>query len=278
MNPKLFVLLLLITSVVISCRTPRFIYSPAPPNNPYFREKGESRLAAYYSSAANENELEPEDEYNRGFDLQAAYAISDNWALTADYFKRKEKDVFFNYNRSLFDSSIVRYSRNLTNFGLGYFTPLTKDKQIVFNLFGGLGFGKFSFTDNGFDNVIAYSREYQSNMSRWYIQPALNFFPGKYFRTALIGKISWVHYSNAKTSYTTPELEYFDLQFLSGNTLTFFEATWNMQITFKNMKWFSLDGGLTLSSEPFDNNTYLDARNFNASIGLCIDFSRMAKK
>ena len=264
-----------ISIALTSCRTPRFVYSPAPPNNPYFREKGESKIAAYYSTAADENDLQ--QEYNDGLDLQAAYAVSDHFALTADYFKRNEKDVFKDYDRSLFDSSVIRYDRNLTNFGAGYFTPITNDKKIMFNIFGGIGFGKFSFTDNGFDNNINYSRYYNSKMSKWYIQPSINFFPGKSFRTGLIGKVSWVHYGDMSTSYTPAELEYFDLNLLTGKTLSFFEATWNMQLTFNKTNWVHIDGGFTLCSEPFNNLTNLEARNFNLSIGLSIDFSKMKK-
>ena len=276
MKTKNLISLFAISIALISCRTPRFIYSPAPPNNPYFREKGESKLAAYYSTAASENDLQ--DEYSDGLDLQAAYAVSDHWALTADYFKRNEKDVFFDYNQSSFDSSIIRYERHLANFGAGYFMSLTKDKKIMFNVFGGLGFGKFSFTDNGFDNNVGYSRYYNSDMSKWYIQPSINFFPGNYFRTGLIGKVSWVHYGDVSTSYTPAELEYYDLDLLPGKTLSFFEATWNMQLTFNKMNWLYLDGGLTLCSEPFDNTINLEARNFNASIGVSLDFSKMKKK
>ena len=276
MKTKNLISLFAVSIVLVSCRTPRFIYSPAPPNNPYFHEKGESKLAAYYSTTASENDLQ--DEYSDGLDLQAAYAVSDHWALTADYFKRNEKDVYFDYNQSFFDSSIIRYERHLTNFGAGYFMPVTKDKKIMFNVFAGLGFGKFSFTDNGFDNNVGYSRYYNSDMSKWYIQPSINFFAGEYFRTGLIGKVSWVHYSDITTSYTPAELEYYDLDLLPGKTLSFFEATWNMQLTFNKMNWLYLDGGLTLSSEPFDNAINLEARNFNASIGLSIDFSKMKKK
>lgn len=276
MITKYFFVILISSVTLISCRTPRFIYSPAPPNNPYFREKGESKIAAYYSTAASENDLQ--GEYNDGVDLQAAYAISDHWAITADYFKRNEKDVFSNYDRNFFDSSVIRYDRHLKNFGAGYFMPITKDKQIMFSIFGGLGFGKFSFTDRGLDNNISYSRYYNSDMSKWYIQPSVNFFPGKYFRTGLISKVSWVHFKNPTTSYTQPELEYHDLNLLPGKTLSFFEATWNMQVTFNKMNWLYLDGGLTICSDPFDDAINLEARNFNASIGLSIDFSKMKRK
>lgn len=277
MKTKDLILLLSFGVALASCRTPRFIYSPAPPNNPYFREKGESKLAGYYSTGGDDNKLT--NEYNDGLDLQAAFAISDHWAITADYFKRSEKDAIYNYDRNYFDSSVVRYRRHLTNFGTGYFIPITKDRNIVVNVFGGVGFGKFSFDDNGIDNNSTnYSRYYSSNMTKWYIQPSINFFAGKYFRTGLISKICWVHYGKASTSYTAAELTYLDLDRLPGSTLGFVECTWNMQVTAPKIEWLYLDGGFTFSSEPFENNSNLEARNFNASIGLSIDFGKVKKK
>jgi hypothetical protein len=276
MKSKYLMNVFVISLFLASCRTPRFIYSPAPPNNPYFREKGESKLAAYYSAAADEDS--PDGEYNNGFDLQAAYAVNDHWALIADYYKRSEKDIFTSDDDGFFDGSVVRYDRNLTNFGAGYFIPLTKNKQIVFNVFGGMGFGKFSFTDNGIDNGIDYSRYYKSNTTKWYIQPSLNFFTGKYLRTGLVGKFLWVHYTNAFTSYPAAEQTYFGLDLLQGSTVSYFEATWNMQATLKKISWLYLDGGLTLCPNTPDNNVNLETRNFNGSIGLSVDFSKMKKK
>lgn len=282
MRNKNLALLTFICLTITSCRTPRFIYSPAPPNNPYFREKGESKLAAYYSVGTDDDESA--DEYNEGYDLQAAYAISDHVALTADYFERSEKDAIFNYNRSYFDSSVVRYRRHLTNLGGGYFTPITNDKKITINVFAGFGFGEFSFIDVGVDNGSNYSRDYKSNMNRWYIQPSINFFPTKYFRTGLISRFSRVHYSNISTSYTPDELIYLDLDRLPGNTLTFLEATWNMQVTFKKMDWLYLDFGISLSTDPYIRPRYdndkinLEARNLNVSIGVSLDISKMKKK
>ena len=277
MIQKDLILLLLICLTIISCRTPRFVYSPAPPNNPYFRERGESKLAAYYSTGADANELT--NEYNNGFDLQGAYAVSDHFALTADYFKRSEKDGIYEDNRTYFDTSLVRYKRRLTSIGAGYFTPITNDRKITMNIYGGLGFGKYSFSDDGFDNGAGYHRDYSSDMTKWYIQPSINFFVGNYFRTGLISKVSWVRFNDIETSYTSAELSYLDLDRLPGRTLRFFEATWNVQVSFRNKNWFYLDGGFTFSSDPFVNDdTNLEARNFNASIGISLDLSKINRK
>jgi hypothetical protein len=254
------------------CRTPRYIYSPAAPNNPYFREKGEMKLSGYYSTNAGNNELV--NEYNYGTDLQAAWAIGQHWAFAADYYSRKEKDAIYNYDRSYFDSSVVRYKRKMTGAGAGYFTSITQDQRIIFSIYGGLGFGKFSFDDIGIDNGSGYSRFYKSNMSKWYLQPGINFYASPFFRTAITGKFSFVHYSRVKTNYTTDELLFLNLNYLPGNTLTVFETGWNFQATLKGMEWLWLDGSFVLSSDPYSNDTNLEARNFNASIGLSIYFNK----
>ena len=275
---KKFPLLICFFILLNSCRSPRIIYSPSPPNNPYFREKGESKLAGYYSSGGDDNSLTKE--YNHGFDLQSAYAVTNHFALTSGYFQRKEKDILFPiYTRRHFDSSVINYNRHITDFGGGYFTQLGSSKIVFFNLFGGIGFGKFSFTDNGLDSAgMNYNRFYNSKITKWYIQPALNIFASEHFKIGLIGKYCRVHYKTQGTSYTTYEENYLDLDKLKKTSLGFFESTLNMQVSMKGAEWINLDGGFTFSSEPFDNSINLEARNFNASIGLGINFSRLKKK
>ena len=258
-----------------SCRTPRFVYTPSTPNNPYFKEKGESKLAAFYSATDTKDEIP--DEYNNGFDIQTAYAMGKYWVVTADYFYRREKDVFTFNTSNFYDSSIVRYDRRITSIGGGYFKALEKNNTVFLNAFAGVGFGKFNFTDNGINNGSNYSRFHNSNITKWYIQPALNIFFSDYLRSAFIGQVSWVHYGKISTSYTENELNFFDLDRIAGKTLTFFAATFNIQFTVPKISWIYLDGSFTLSSEPFGNDLNIEARNIVASIGICMDFSKIKK-
>ena len=267
--------LLIIITVFSSCHPPRYIYSPSPPNNPHFREKGESKLAAYYSTSGSENKVE--NEYDNGFDLQAAYALSDHWGLTADYYKRDEKQVAVDADEPYFQKATIRYERKTTSFGAGYFMPVNPKKTVMFNAFAGFGFGKFSFVDYGLNNSADYYRNYRNDITKWYIQPSINFFPEKYFRTAIVTKFSWVHYKNAVTDYTQPELEYLDLNILPGKTLSFFEFTLNMQVTLNKLPWMYLDGAITLCPEAAGRNANLETRRFNASIGLSFDLSKIKK-
>ncbi len=259
-----------------SCNSPRFIYSPSPPNDPYFKERGDSKLAAYYSSGGDDNEKTGHK--NNGYDLQAAYAISDHWALTAGFFARKEKDIYTSVRYNFFDSSILDYKRHITDLGGGYFIPLNRGKTVLFNIYGGLGFGKFSFTDYGIDKSgLSYERFHNSGITKWFIQPSINSIVGDYFRASFILKFSFVRYGNISTSYTNEELRYFFLDKIKNNTISYFEPTFNMQFGIPPVDWIKVDGGFTFSSDPYEDLTKIQARSFNASIGLCFDFFKMKK-
>ena len=269
----LFAIVLLLC--ITSCSSNRYIYSASPANNSYFQKKGESKLAAYYSSS---NDNTSAKEFANGWDLQGAYAIGDHWALTASYYNRKERDVYNYYRyRNPFDSSVVKYKRNLFEMGGGYFISLNQKKTITVNLFGGAAFGKFSFDDNGLDGTMAtYSRNHSSNITKWFFQPSINFMPGRYVRFSFILKSSYVHYGNIQTNYTANELQYFNLNIINNRTLNFIEPCWNFQFGLPKYPWVKLDWIVSgISNNPF----YIEnVRQNNSSIGLTFDFSKKTTK
>ncbi|MEO9098877.1 MAG: hypothetical protein ABI267_01050 [Ginsengibacter sp.] len=258
-----------------SCGTERFIYSASPPNNPYFTKKGESKLTAYYSSN-NSNSDTHAGELAGGWDLQGAYALSDHVALTASYFNRREEDLYGSGYQSPFDSSVVKYKRNLFGMGAGYFIPLNKRKTIYFNFYGGMDFGQFSFEDNGTDNIGQnYNRYHRSNITKWYFQPSFNFIK-RNFRMSIIFKSSYVHYGNIKTSYTPLESQDFSLDILKNQTVHFFEPAWNFQFGLPRLPWIKLD--LTFSGASTSEIFNESVRQNNTSVGLSFDFSKMKVK
>jgi len=278
--------LIFITLVVIvgiasfSCRTPRYVYAPAPPNNPFFQKKGDSKLAGYYSGNEGNSNIAAVVSTGRksnGFDMQAAYAITNHWAVTAAVFSRKEEDVFPNKQSNIFDSSVVNYKRSIIEFGGGYFVPLNHQKTITFNLYGGMGLGRFIIDDAGKDaNGSLYARNHKSGIIKWYIQPGLNFMLSEYFKfSLLLGRLSFVHYANIKTNYTDDELKYFYLDKISNQTLAFLEPGTSIQIGIPQLPWLKIDGSVTLTSALPDN--YPNVRWLNGSIGLSFDFSKSRK-
>ncbi|MDQ2720666.1 MAG: hypothetical protein M3Z26_13035 [Bacteroidota bacterium] len=282
---KVFPVSLIIMIAFTSCTTYRYIYSASPANDPYFNKKGESKLTGYYSSSGDNNLL---GEFAGGFDMHGAYAIENHWALTVGYFNRREKDVFNYYHSdSPFDSSIVKYKRNLFDIGAGYFVALNQNKTITFNLYGGFSSGKFSLEDDGVDhNDSNYNRYHDSKINKWFLQPSFNFMPGHHVRFSFGLKVSFVHYGNIHTSYTAEELHYFALDRIPNKTIPYAESFFNLQFGFPKYPWVKLDMELSGASQPLynnpnnlnDNSERLRTRGSNASIGLNFDFSKIRKK
>ena len=72
-----------------SCYTPRYMYSPAAQNVPVLVTKGDSKLSAAISTNLSKKHVTnntPGESKNRGFDLQAAYALTHHFAVAANYF------------------------------------------------------------------------------------------------------------------------------------------------------------------------------------------------
>jgi len=271
MSKKLLLFSLAATTIFSSCVQSRYIYSAAPPNNPFFKEKGDSKLAAYYSEATGINLY---NKYAHGIDVQAAYAISDHFAVTAGLLNRHEKDDLAYGN--LFDSSVVTYKRNLFDLGAGYFVALNKRKTITFNLYTGFSTGKFSFDDFGLKDNRNYSRFHSSDISRFYFQPSLNFSPGKVVQIALVLKSSYLKYKNIETNYTTEELQSLRLYNLGNNTRNIFEWGWDFQFQHPDVPWVKLEVITSFVYRPI--NSFWDVRTANSSIGLNFDLSKTKKK
>ncbi len=272
MQGRIKLTLLIVMPIFSSCSTYRYIYSASPPNTPYFTKNGESKLTGYYSGSS-ENRLT--GEYAHGCDLQGAYALSNHLAIGATYFYRKERDT---YSRSgnLYDSSVIHYKRNLFDVDAGYFIPLNANKKSTFNIYAGIGGGKFVFNDNGIDkNLFPYTRFHKSAITKWFIQPSINFMPGRYMRFCFATKLSFVHYGKIETSYSQDEIQYFTLNKIADKTLGFFEPSFNFQFGIPKAPWVKIDFVLSTTSGYDSYGSHLNVRGSNASIGLNFDFSKL---
>lgn len=264
-------LLLLLLSLLTACTTPRYIYAPAPPVNPFFTEKGESKVSAFYTGGDSESGK------NRGFDFQGAYAIGNHWALTASYSRRFEKDIFNSGDSYEIKTKEIRYRRKQAELGVGCLVPVGIDKMFFFTLYGGYGFGRYKFEDYASNGTTSYTRMHDSHISKWYIQPAFNYTPGEMFRASITGKCSFVRYGNISTNYSNAELSDLGLDHLPGNTFSFFEPTLALQFGVPEWKWVKLDAGFTLSSDPGRFSDDLQARGICGFIGFSFDFFKLKK-
>jgi len=264
-------------------RSPRYIYSPSTPNNPFIQQKGDSKLAAFYSSGHNGNQKNDfSNNTDRGYDLQAAYAFSNHFAVTAGYYYRNEYDEYLKSSNSIYDNyfwdSYVHYKRNLTEVGAGYFFPLNDRKTVMLNLFAGFGVANFSINENGTDySRVAYTRNYSNSFTKFYFQPSINFFVTKYLRLGFVFKTSNLYYRTASTDYSVNEKNYFYLNKIEKRNFMVSEFTGiNIQLNHPRYKWIMLEGAITSSGSLHDSLP--KARTYNASIGLTFDIEKLIRK
>jgi hypothetical protein len=254
---------------ITSCTSPRYIYSPSAHNVPVLTQKGDSKIGAVYSTnLTGEESIDDEtiDNRSRGFDLHGAIAVSDNWAIQASNFYRWEK------SEGGYDSATIRYQRNLTEVGIGYYMPLNQSKTVFFQFFAGGGMGKFSFTDNDRSGFNFH----QANITKVYLQPAFLFRSKGSFTNAVSLRGSIISYRNIKTSYTPSELEDYNLDFLSNRAKLFIEPAYVASFGFKNVPGlrFELQAGLSFLVA----RNFIDYRVMNFSAGTWVDIGAMFNK
>ena len=255
--------------IAVSCTTPRYIYSPSAHNVPLLTKKGDSKIGAVYSTNLTGQETRDGktiDNRSRGFDLQGAVAISDNWAVQASHFYRWEK------SSGGPDSITVRCKRNLTEVGLGYYLSINEKKNIFFQFFGGAGLGKFSFTDT---EKSGYNY-HEANIIKIYLQPSMLFKSKGSFTSSVSIRASIINYSKIKTSYTPTQISDYNLDNLNSRAKIFIEPAFTGSFGFKNVPGlrFEFQGGLSFLMA----RTYVDYRIFNFSAGTWVDIGSLFNK
>lgn len=271
MKKNLLPCLIFICVIIIaaSCNTPRYIYSPAAQNVPVLTQKGDSKLGAVYSTNAVGQEKKDGveiDNRSRGYDLQGAVAITNNFAVQASHFYRWEK------TEGGPDSLTLKYKRNLTEIGLGYYLPVNDKKNVFFQVFAGAGLGRFSFTDKDKFGTNFH----QANITKIYLQPAVLFKSKGSFTTSIAVRFSGISYSKIKTSYNASQLNDYHLDDLSGRAKWFFEPATVSSFGFKNVPGlrFEVQGGLSFLMA----RNYVDYRKFNFSVGTWVDMGALFSK
>lgn len=265
---------LMMLFTLASCYSPRYVYSPAAVNVPVFTKKGDSKIAAWYSNSTfGGNDVK--QLYNYGFDVQAAYAISSHWLLMVNQTNRYEKTAS-NFTSFNLDSSTIRYKRYLTEIGGGYFSPVKKSSKVFVQLTGGMGFGKFSFDDNGrYANSGFYSRYHQTRVLKFFLQPTMQVRYNKHFNHAFVSRVSFINYHGVKTNYTNAEQQQYLLQDLTTTTRVFWEPAIINNFSFAKLP--AIQFGLQFGIAALISKQFVDYRSLNIAAGVVLDLSKMGK-
>lgn len=266
---------ILVYFLITSCNSTRYMYSPSPANIAYFKNKGDYKVSAFYSTGkAFFNKTRPEYQ-NSGFDVQSAYAISNHWLLNASIYNRTEQDSY-SEQFNIFDTSTIHYNRYFYEFGGGFYTPLNSSKLVTFNLVANLGFGKFKLNDNGSIGGNMYDRYFNNIVTKFSLQPSINVMPSDYFQFSIAARLNFVHYSGTNTSYLNNELTSLRLNEINGTTVQFFEPTINAEIGLPGISWLKVSLSNTFCFRL--NRHYVENRIVNASVGLSFNLPPKNKR
>ena len=123
---KLNYLLLLLIILFSSCRSFRNAYAPSNHNNPFFKSKGDSKLGVYLSGGGGDAGKAGITDKNIGMDVQAAYALGNQFAVVGNFSSRKERDL---YGEDYYDTSTVNYTRKIFDIGAGFFCSTGYSKK-----------------------------------------------------------------------------------------------------------------------------------------------------
>lgn len=259
-----------------SCYTPRYVYSPAAQNIPLLTQKGDSKLGILYANnfPGSDNKPGAKKAGSYGIDAHSAYALNNKLALQLNYFLRSEKN---GDDQSYRNGSEINYKRHLVEIGLGRYVKINGSENKIFQLFGGIGFGKFSFTDNGIDPFsMPYSKYHRANVLKFYLQPAFMYIIKKQTALSVASRFSIVHYSKIKTDYTQQQLTDYELFTLGGDPVIFWEPAFVHSIGFKKLPHIRLEYQVGFSA--LISRRFIDARSVNFSAGVQADIARLLKK
>ncbi len=267
--------------VFASCDTPRYAYSPTAHNVPVFTKKGDSKVAAYYSnngiySSTDEDGNEYDRNVAQGIDLQGAVAVSNNIAVQAGYFNRSETSNQSSSNNNV-DKATIKYKRNLFEFGAGYFTPVDKKQHVLFQVYAGAGFGKTTIREKGTDfNLNYYTRFYNTNITKYYLEPSITFkTPKDIFAATIATRGSVIKFGKVGTDYTSGEKQDYNLDSLDRYAVLFFEPSFVGSFGFPKMPGMRIEvqAGMSLLYDK----SFIDYRPFNFSLGLVFDIPKLIK-
>ncbi|MCU0388739.1 MAG: hypothetical protein MUE71_09045 [Chitinophagaceae bacterium] len=258
---------------LMSCRTPRYVYTTTTVNVPAFNKKGQGFAQASYGSS----KLNTTNGHARGGDFLGAYSFHKNFGVQGRYSFRNEKDQFLLKSDFIvpvpdsIGTSTVFYKRHEFELGTGGFLPLNRSKSIVMHLWGGMGTGRSVMNEQNEVAGINYQRNLRYNTFRLYWQPHISFVPSPYFNISYFFKFSRIYFKNISTDLNEAELMPRMLNDLSAKSLPITEGGYSLNFGFRGMEGFRIQQQLTIAGSHGDRSL----RGLNLSLGLQYNFGNI---
>ncbi|MEO6289019.1 MAG: hypothetical protein ABIO76_03825 [Ginsengibacter sp.] len=269
---KIILSILFISFYISSCYSPRYVYSPPTQNIPGINKKNDVELAANYSTSID---ISPSSgNYNHGFGLHTAWAVSNHFALMLNENFRWEKsstnDTFFQG-----DSSFLNYKSNFTEVGAGYYSSIKNNDKMQFQFFAGVAFGSSKISDDYFSNNVFTKKYHKNRVTKLYIQPAVIFKPGNNFNAAFSSRLTEILFSHINTNYTSAELNNYLLDSITNSSIFFWEPALTYTFGFKKFPArIRIQGSVSILL----NHRFVEHRSSNIGIAVVSGFRSRQQK
>ena len=254
MKTNLTISTILFTLLSTSCV--HYYYAPNTNNVPLFKEKGEGRLQAQFTSTAGQGSTETAD----GFEIQTAYALGNHSALQLNFFHASGNEEEYGSG-----------SGNYIEAASGYFKPFAKN-HMVFETYSGLGFGNVNnIYKSSYGNYI--TEDAKTFITKFFVQPSIG-FTSRYFNAAFSSKFSFVNLG-LKHSTLSKENNLYDYDYVEslrkGKSYFFWEPGLMLRSGFEHVQVIMqlTETVLTNDNEPISNTSF--------SLGIAIPFNTKPK-
>ncbi len=274
-----------------SCTVPKTVYSPPTANLLRPDAKGNAGVAVNYSTTAP---LFPSKTVTSGgIDLQTTYGISNKIALRADLYYKKESDKRDNPDSLYILDYKNKYQRQGFDISAGFYRLGNKKSTVSFQLFAGIGLGKFKLEQTIYraDDVYysATPGSYYHNMSyfKGFVQPSLVVKPGDLIALSFATRLSLISFSHIKTDLLFLERE--PLGSVSQKSSFFSDFIFQTDFGFPKLRGIRFQGqtGITKLNTTFKSSDpsteyFSDAKykynRFWLALGVVADVNKLFSK
>ena len=264
----------------ISCTAAKYAYTPSTANLLQLEGKNDFKAAMNFATAASSTGGEAKKS-STGIDIQTAYAVNERIVVKADGYSKGEQNRTAVNQNGLPDESI-KYKKQGIEMSIGCNNFSKNKKRTAFQVFGGMGTGKFSFT--GKYNDGNPDNHHSMNYFKVFLQPSYTIFVSKTYDMSFGVKLNRLNFSKVTTDYSDILTE--PLGFIDSKPNFFIDVVMQHQFGFSKLPAldFQVQLGITSLATSFSSpqNTFTkekyDYNNSWFAVGVIFNTGKMAEK
>lgn len=238
-------------------------------------EKGDGVISGNFSQSLD-NQLSGWDSYMNSYDLQGAYALTDQWSVLGSFSQGWASYQGVGNAFSPYDSCTLKYKNTSWTLGAQYMLHIHKGWYFAPSM--GFGGSVFGVHDDEFTSASPVPDYYflQSRLFQGYIQPAF-YYKGRYIETGFGIRYSFNQFSHVNTNYTEQEGPVVSILGLQNTTLSTSQI-FGLVRAYPGIKGIALEfqaGGAGIFGGPAGTYHYF---GFNFSMGIAVSPYQLLKK